>query len=95
MNGIYGSDDHARAALDAEDYEYFTGSTERNAVLEQAAEAIIREARESAQAQRIHDIAEGIDPIGTSTANEVAWWYQMGNWAAGVVRGLKDTARND
>lgn len=49
-------------------------------VLWEAADRLRDAARHAADAQREHDIAEGLPVIGTSTANEVEW-HQMGNWA--------------
>ncbi|GAA1788203.1 hypothetical protein [Agromyces lapidis] len=43
------------------------------------------DANRSAIAQRAHDDAEGIEPVGTSTPNEVEW-YQAGNWAHSRLR---------
>lgn len=49
-------------------------------VIERAAMKIRDFARRCADAQREHDLAEGLPLIGTSTANE-AEWHQRGNWA--------------
>ena len=57
----------------------------RAEALEAEADRIRSVAKESAEAQRTSDLEEGLPLIGTSTANEVEW-YQMGNWAEGLLR---------
>lgn len=59
-------------------------AAERGRAFAEAADFLRDAARTAAQAQREHDIAEGLPIIGTSTANETEW-YQIGNWAHSML----------
>lgn len=59
----------------------------------EAADYLRGAAQAAAQAQREHDLAEGLPLIGTSTANEIEW-YQIGNWAHTMLTALIARRRN-